>query len=218
MSFASLRIGSSAWRAARASAALGAYVRGDTAPDTALGALAPLGVPPRGWLSVLGSIDTTVVLILPRPGDPRGLALPRGVHAGGAVGWQEVDGSRWLLPSDPDLWREHDVAGHLLEPHDLAEAHRSLRGCVVEAAHIADVTHPAEWAQSSGSRDDGESLVDSWVLGPPALPAEPRQVAALGLRILLAADALGAIVDAATIDAAARTAVEAAYSTRRRPR
>lgn len=217
MSFASLRVGSPGWRAARAAATLGSFLRGEIPPDTALDVLGPLGAPPRGWLSVIGSLSTTVVLLLPRPGDPRGLALPRGVHAEGAVGWPQPEGSRWLLAMDDDGWQQHDLADGPSDAHDLAEAHRSLREWVVRAAHVADVTDPAELGHASGSRDDGESLVDAWVLGPPPLPSAARQVAALGLRMLLAVDALAPIVDTVGVAAAARTAVEAAYSTRVSP-
>lgn len=225
MSVASLDVGSPAWRAARAAVVVGALLRGDLSPDDGLDALAGLGDPPGGWWDVLSRARSaqSIGILLPRPGDPRGLALPRGVSADAVVGWSEPGGSSWLIPGEGDDWMALEAPFQEMPLRDLAEADRHLRACVVQAAHAldsdpaaADPLGPATAA--TVSRRMHEALVDMWVLGPPALPAGPRQLAALGLRMLLAVDDARARVETRDLESAARSAVEAAYGTTLKPR
>lgn len=220
MSVASLAVGAPAWRAARAAAAVGALLRGDAPADDILEVLSALGEPPGGWWEVISQARSTgsVALLLPRPGDPRGLALPRGLAAAGVVGWDEAHGSAWLIPEDGGHWLALEVPGRRTPPCDPAEVDRHLRGCVVRVAHALDVGRPTDDGMgmaptAAASRREQEALVDTWVLGPPALPAGPRQLAALGLRMLLAIDAAHAMVPTRDLESAARSAVEAAFST-----
>lgn len=219
MSVASLDVGSPAWRAARAATAVGALLRGDLSPDDALDVLAGLGDPPGGWWQILSRARAAdaIGILLPRPGDPRGLAVPRGLAPDAVVGWSESGGSAWLIPQGAGGWLAWEAPDQSMPRRDLVEADRQLRECVVQAAHALDAEPPADdrlgpTSAASISRREQEALVDLWVLGPPALAAGPRQVAALGLRMLLAVDDARARVETRDLECAARSAIEAAYT------
>lgn len=195
-------------------------MRGDAPADDLLGAVEPLGAPPQGWWDVWGAARASgsVALLLPRPGDPRGLGLPRDIFASGAVGWGQGSGSVWLIPSGDADWSVHERPDHPAPALDPEEAARSLRGAVVSAAHVVDRLDLDAVPSDARVRQMHERLIDSWILEPPALPASSRNLAATGLRMLLAlADARG-LVDTGALESAARTAVEAAFSTRGAPR
>jgi hypothetical protein len=215
MAVASLGISAPAWRAARAAAAVGAVLRAEASGDEALDALAAVGAPVGGWLRVVEAAraSRSLALVLPRPGDARGVALPRGVVAEGAIGWADSSGTSWLIASGESAWDAVEVHGAALPLRDPADALRALRACVVRAAHAIDVLDDLEPPAGSSSRAQQERLVDSWVLGPPPLPPERREMAVLGLRMLLALGAAPGLVDPDALEVAARTAVEAAYAT-----
>lgn len=223
---ASLEIGSPAWRAGRACACMGALLQGTAPADDVLGALADLGEPPEGWWDVLGSARSAggVTLLLPRPGDPRGLALPRGLAPDAALGWidDKASGSVWMVPDTASGWIR--VSSPLLTislPHP-DEALRELRKAVVDAAHTVDALVLDPRNADGRARQDREALVDSWILGPPALPPATRPLAVLGLRMLLALEPAHALVDTIALDTIAldtigleqraRSAVESAFS------
>lgn len=220
MPLASLRVGSPAWRAGRAAATLGSLARAHTAPDDVLGELAGLGEPPGGWLSLLGQARSAsaLALLLPRPGDPRGLALPRDVATDAAVGWGNEHESTWLLAMGGGAWELRESPGRPLTPPDAQEAHRRLRGAIVQAAHALDDMRGRDTLgdpipDDAGIRREHDAIVDSWVDGPPALPPSSRPLADLGLRMLLAIDAGRQLTDVTALEIAARSAVEAAYAT-----
>ena len=215
MPLASLRVGSPAWRAGRAAASLGSLARADTAPDDVLGELAGLGEPPGGWLSLLprARSASTLALLLPRPGDPRGLALPRDVATDAAVGWGNERQSTWLLAMGGGAWDLREFPGRPLTPPDAQEAHRRLRVAIVQAAHALDDMHGDPIVDDAGIRREHDAIVDSWVHGPPTLPPNSRPLADLGLRMLLAIDAGRQLTDVTALEIAARSAVEAAYAT-----
>jgi hypothetical protein len=136
----------------------------------------------------------------------------------------QAPGSAWLAPvnhavreSNPS-WILIDLPGQPVGFHDLRDCSRDLRTQIVRAAHILDVTesHP----EAAGLRNSVDDIVDTWILGPPALPAERRGLAAQGLGLLLAM-ALTRMpttgIDTRDIEAAARNAVEAAYSSSPNP-
>ena len=220
----SLAVGSAPWRAGRAAAVLLSWREGAIPTDTALGALEGLGAPDGGWWDVMGHIRKGgLQMRLPRAGDPRGVALPRSLAVDGLIGWPAGDakahGSVWLAPVDAPTrgikpsWRLIDLPGQDVRFHDLRECSRNLRTHIVRAAHILDMaeSHP----QASGLRKSVEGIVDSWILGPPALPAERRSLAAQGLGLILAMDQTrtpNAGIDTRDIERASRDAVEAAYS------
>lgn len=222
MHIAALGVGSAQWRAARAAVVLGAVMHDALPPDDALAGLAELG---GEWLDVLRDVRAegtqAISLILPRPGDPRGAAFPRGTDAQAAVGWGCRESSFWLIPHSHMDWLVHRAPGVAMSTTDPQEADRRLREAVVTAAHAADIT-PEVFASSAV--DDvhllGESIVDTWVGGEPPMRGDRRYLAARGLRVLMAAmaarpqDAV-ASSHVAELDAAARSAVEAAYSTSR---
>lgn len=218
MSAASLGVSTPAWRAGRAAAAIRGLRSGDAPADDVLAGLEVLGAPPQGWWDVLSAVRASegLTLLLPRPGDPRGLALPRTMTATGAVGWERRGGSTWLIPVDDGSWRVLEADGHPATPPDSEDAGRALRAAIVEAAHIVDDLEVTPGPVGDAARRQAERIVDSWILGPPALPASSRALGALGLRMLLALDGARSLIDAQTLDFAARTAVEAAYSSPRR--
>ena len=220
MTAASLRTGSPAWRAGRAAAVLGPLIRGEAPADDLLSAVELLGAPPQGWWQVWAAARAsgTVALLLPRPGDPRGLALPRGIAASGAVGWDESPGSAWLIPSGAADWTFHVRRDSPVPSPDPDDAGRALRSAVVAAAHVVDRLDFDLASREGSTRLEHERLVDSWVLGPPALPTSSRGLASLGLRMLLALDDARALVDTLALESAARSAVEAAYGTADSPR
>lgn len=222
----SLAVGSSGWRAARATTTLDAVLAGRLIPDDALTALDALGTPPSGWWDVLADIRRCTTpgrlsLVLPRPGDPRGVALPRDVAAEGALGWPTHRGSTWLA-CEPAGWRRIADVEQPLPATDPQDADQALRAEIVRAAHILDgqdVPPPAE-------RRSVDAIVDSWIMGPPPIPAYRRSLASSGLHVLLVLDVIaarrggaamtssdGVCVDQMALDRAARSAVEAAYST-----
>lgn len=230
MALASLGVGAPGWRAARAASVVAALLRGDLPADDALDGLADLGEPAEGWWTVIGRARRagSLGLLLPRPGDPRGISLPRGVITSGAVGWDTEDGSSWLLAVDGGAWHAIDLPGQSRPPRDLEEADRHLRVAVVQVAHLVDGLEvvgagvPRTPASGSGAapgsamtareRQECERTVDAWLLGSPALSARGRAVAAVGLRMLLAIDGIRALADSAPLEAAARQAVEAAFT------
>ena len=227
MSLASLGVGAPGWRAGRAAAVLAALLRADLPADDALDALASLGEPDEGWWSVVGRARRagSVALLLPRPGDPRGVSLPRGIMTSGAVGWDTDEGSSWLLADGVGQWHAIDLAGQRRPPRDLEEADRQLRVAVVDVAHLVDglgLLDPGVAGQATTmtvhERREVEQTVDSWLLGPPALAPRGRAIAAVGLRMLLAIDGVRALADSAPLEAAARQAVEAAYTLGPAPR
>lgn len=214
--------GSEPWRAARAAACGQALLAGQLPADTALGLLEPLGPPPGGWLDWLARLrqatPARIALVLPRPGDPRGLALPREIDASAAVGVGEGDRTSWLLPEAGLAWREITVAEGIHRNVDLRECDRALRFAVVQAAHAVDAAGAITGAASERAARVAESTVDAWVLTPPLLPADQRRLASLSLRMLLAVgnpsaprDAL-ALIHVPSLEAAARAALEAAFS------
>lgn len=226
----SLGVGSPGWRAARAITTLDALLSGRLIPDDALMALDSLGTPPSGWWDVLAEIRRCTTpgrlsLVLPRPGDPRGVALPRDVAAEGALGWPTHRGSTWLVCA-PTGWRLIADVEQPLPATEPQDAHQTLRAEIVRAAHILDgqdLPPPAE-------RGSVDAIVDSWIMGPPPIPAHRRSLASSGLRILLGLDVIaarrggaavtspgGVGVDQMALDRAARSAVEAAYSTHGSP-
>lgn len=215
MTAASLGVASPAWRAGRAAAAMHALLDGEVPADDVLAGLRSLGTPQVGWWDVLAAVraGACCLLLLPRPGDPRGLALPRDADATGAVGWPRPGGSTWLIPGGDLGWRVHEAPGLCPAPADVAEADRMLRAAIVEAAHVIDVLESHGEPVGDSARREQERLVDSWVLGPPALPRSSRALAALGLRMLLAIDGARALVDTRALESAARNAVEVAFST-----
>lgn len=216
---ASLDVASQPWRGARAAATMLAFLRRDLPADDVLAGVESVGTAPHGWWSILERVRHAgaVSLLLPRPGDPRGLALPRGVTAQAALGWPEGGGTSWLIPTGMDTWSALDLPQHAMGLPDPAACERRVREEVVRAAHAVDAMDldPAGVA-GRGAR---EAIVDSWLLGPPALPQHRRALAALSLRILLALDAVGSgapharVLDTASLESAARAALEAAYST-----
>lgn len=216
---ASMDIASRPWRGARAAATLLAYLRGDMPADEVLAGLEALGAPPQGWWDILGQVRRAgaVSLLLPRPGDPRGLALPRGMAAETALGWPEGGGSAWLIPTGLDTWIALDLPEHRVALPDTAACDRRVREEVVRAAHAFDAMDAGpEGVAGRGAR---EAIVDSWLLGPPALPHHRRALASVSLRVLLALEALGSgsaharVMDTTALESAARAALEAAYST-----
>ena len=211
---ASLGIGSPAWRAGRASASIGALLDGDASADDVLDGLADVGEPPQGWWEVLGSVRSAgaVALLLPRPGDPRGLALPRGIVAEAAVGWPVGPETHWLIPDAECGWSRVEARPLTAVPSHPEESLRELRRAVVEAAHTVDALELESRAGDPNARREQEAVVDSWLLGPPPLPAATRHLAALGLRMLLALEGARALVDTDSLEHAARSAVESAFS------
>lgn len=189
-------------------------------PDDALASLTELG---GDWLDVLPEVRATdsISLILPRPGDPRGAAFPRGTEAQAAVGWGGSRSSVWWIPQSDSSWLAHRATGAGIITVGLQEADRRLREAVVHAAHAADLTSEVFAPPTVGGvhlLDEG--IVDDWVGGQPALRGDRRQIASRGLRVLMAAmaaqprDAV-ASSHVVELDAAARSAVEAAYGTLR---
>lgn len=214
MSLASLGVGTPAWRAGQVASALAAVLRGDVAADDALDVLASVGEPAGGWWAVLGQARQaqSVALLLPRPGDPRGIALPRGLGAEAAVGWGDGRVSAWLLPTGTRAWESVELIGQGVPTRDVHDADRQMRESVVELAHLLDVVDRSGPASTPEARRDVEATVDAWVLGAARLPSGRRQLASVGLRMLLALEGARSIVDVGSLEAAARTAVEAAYS------
>lgn len=214
MSAASLDVATPAWRAGRAAAAIQGLRTGEVPADDVLAGLDALGAPPSGWWDILAVARASerLCLLLPRPGDPRGLALPRGLTATGALGWARDGGTTWLIPDDDASWRFYEDAGAPTIP-DSQEALRTLRAAIVEAAHIVDALDTPTAPDGEVVRRRAERIIDSWILGPPPLPAASRALAALGLRMLLATEGARTLVDVVALESAARTAVEAAYST-----
>lgn len=214
MPAASLEVGSPAWRAGRASAGIGALLQGRAAADDVLASLTGAGDPTRGWWEVLRTIRTGggLVLLLPRPGHPRGLALPRGMVAEAALGWTMGDAMRWMIPGVTSGWSR--VEGPLLSsrPPQPDEALRVLRRAVVDAAHTVDALELDARHADAQARQAQETLIDSWVLGPPPLPTATRHLATLGLRMLLSLEGARALVDTTSLEQAARSAVESAFS------
>lgn len=214
MDVTSLEEGSTRWRAARVSVILGAWLRREAAADDLLGWLAPLGDAPGGWWSALGKVSAagSVHLVLPRPGDPRGLLLPRLVDCDAAVGWRGAGGSSWLIPRDPAEWEVLEVSAPPPALPDPGEARRQLRTRVVEAAHALDLAGQGPSPRAASGRRDAEAAVDAWVLGAPPLPGASRDLAVTGLRMLLALNASADMPEVDALEIAARTAVEVAYS------
>ena len=202
-----------AWRAARVAATLSGLVRTVLSPDEALGQLASCGEPPDGWLEVLAGVRRVrpgaVILLLPRPGDPRGLALPRELDSGGIVGWS---GAAWLAATEGGWVALPGTSGAL--PPDPAEADRALREAIVAAAHVVDATGDARGQadrEASSDRGAHERLIDAWVRSTPSLPADRRSLAVRGLRILLAIDDARDVVDVLALESAARTEIGRAH-------
>ncbi len=163
---------------------------------------------------------SAVALVLPRPGDVRGLPLPRDIAAPAAFGWGSATEGTWWIPDGSQGWSSLEV-NRPVEPPDVAEADRALRAAVVGAAHAFDATQQTA-PPSATERRTHDDLIDQWVLGHPSLPADRRDLATRGLRMLFVADAAipGAVLSQQEIVAlgdAARGAVEAAYSTRLKP-
>lgn len=210
--------GSAAWRAGRAAVTLAAILHARVAADDGLDALAALGAPEEGWWSVLSDTRQapSLEVRLPRSGDPRGVPLPRHVSADAAIGWSCHDGgSRWLIPTGGIEW----FAVHLPETRvagaDAEDAARILRSEVVRVAHILDLDESARGEARERSRIERD--IDSWILGPPALPGERRALASMSLRVLLAMTRAGIPrTDAGgdRLERAARAGVEAAFSLR----
>ena len=219
MPLASLRVGAPAWRAGRAVAAWEAVIRAQAPADDALDALAEVGTPDSGWWEVLGHVrkSSAIGLLLPRPGDPRGIALPRGIVAEAAVGWGDTSASTWLLPTSDGSWDLVDLPGQGLPTRDVDEAHRRLRSAVVDMAHVADGLDAPGHGAIPAARESLELTVDAWVLGPLRLPGRRRQLASMGLRMLLALEGARTIADSSPLEDAARTAIEAAFSLTRAP-
>lgn len=211
---ASLGIGSPAWRAGRACASIGTFLDGAAAADDVLGELADLGEPLHGWWEVLASVRSSraVVLLLPRPGDPRGLALPRGIVAEAVLGWEAGPVTHVLVPEPSRGWMQVEAPPLNAVPPHPEEALRELRKAVVEAAHTVDDLDLESRESDPRVRSDQEAVVDSWVLGPPPLPVAARHLAGLGLRMLLALEGARALVNTGPLEYAARGAVESAFS------
>lgn len=214
MPAASLDVASPAWRAARASAGIGALLQGRAAADDVLDSLADVGEPSEGWWEVLTTMRAAggIVLLLPRSGDPRGLALPRGMLAEAALGWRVGAGTQWLIPDPTSGWIRVDGPLLIGTPPHPEEALRALRRAVVDAAHAVDARDIDAPAGDGRARQEQEALVDSWVMGPPPLPSASRILAALGLRMLLSLEGARALVDTTPLERAARSAVESAFS------
>lgn len=212
----SLASGTPAWRAARAAACLGALLTGRAAADDVLGHLRSAGEPEGGWWTSLEALRAfaphAVALRLPRPGDPRGVSLPRDVTTTGLVGWCGPHSSHWLIPHG-DGWLGLD--GAAVQTLDPAEADRALREAIVHAAHEVDVR---ELMARSGPRESIEGCVAEWIDAPPPLPGTSRELAGRGLRMLLGVDAARTFLDVEGLERAARSAVEAAYTTVLEPR
>ncbi len=217
--------GEARWRAARAGMSIGAFLDGDLAPDDLFESLKEVGAPEGGWWEVIARIRAagigrpTICVRLPRPGDPRGVALPRGFVADALVGCSvsaPSPASIWLVPEAGDRWVTFPFAADIPRLADMAECDRALRAAVVQAAHALDVA--AAMPSPAGGRDRAEATVDAWVLGTPALPAPQRAMASSALRVLLALESLprqsdaDVLSDRAALERAARDALEAAYS------
>lgn len=199
------------------------------AADTALAHLGAMGAPDGGWLPILGQIRQSewLALRLPRPGDPRGVALPPDIAVDAALAWSDRDrGLRLLIPTGPGgsanpplsgrdaHWDIVDVGQASLPMDDPAECDRALRSQVVEAAHLLDAVEDPMTPYGDGERGSMEALVDSWLLGPPPLPSARRSLAGMALRVLLATSRIDASarIDASGLERAARAALEASYS------
>lgn len=217
--------GEARWRAARAGMSIAAFLDGDLAPDDLFGSLETVGAPNEGWWEVIARVRAagvarpTICVRLPRPGDPRGVALPRGVVAEALVGWSvpaSSPASVWLVPEAGNRWLSFTLAADLPRLADVAECDRALRAAIVQAAHALDVA--AAVPSPVGGRDRAEATVDAWVLGAPPLAAPRRAMASTALRVLLALESLpgqsddDGLPDAMALEGAARDALEAAYS------
>jgi hypothetical protein len=124
----------------------------------------------------------------------------------------------WLIPSGDVAWTVYLRPDAAVPTPDPEEAGRALRSAVVSAAHVVDGLDIDPSARDHRARLAHEQLVDSWILGPPALPPSSRSLATLGLRMLLTIDDARALVDTVALESAARSAVEAAFSTVAAPR
>jgi len=216
-----LERGAPAWRAARAAACFGALLRAQGNADTALEQLADVGRPQGGWLEVFAALRapqiTGLALVLPRPGDARGVAMPRDVLCEAAVGWGDAASSTWLIPTDDHRWDCLSLPTGVAPP-EASAADRQLRSAVVAAAHLLD--HGAIAGPPRLDRP-GDGDIDAWLIAEPLLPARRRDLAARGLRILQAVGAArsSGLLErdrVVPLDEAARGAVEAAYGTLRR--
>ena len=209
---------------------LGASLRGAAADDV-FGGLMPLGEPPGGWWEQVARLHASsrpgVRLALPRPGDPRGVQVPHGMDGEGAVGCGAGRHVRWLIAHANGEWVMWDDHGGFPRPSVPAEsADRDLRAAVVEAAHALDSTGTNPLGQ--GLPTSVDMIVDAWLLHGDRLPAPSRRLAAAALPMLVAAHAVtsphapGGITAHETqrlrnalrsVEPAARTALESAYST-----
>lgn len=215
---------------------LGASLRGASADDVFDG-LAPLGEPPGGWWDVVANLKAShrprVVLTLPRPGDRRGVHIPATVDLEGAVGCSAGLHKRWLGAHTSDQWLGWDdhTGGlwHTGSPWPtvaMDAADRELRAAVVLAAHSLDDTGTNPLGQ--GLPSFVETIVDAWLEPAHRLPAASRRLAAAALPMLVAFhlaasaqtpvgitvhDTQRMVTALSSVEPAARTALEAAYST-----
>src|SRR6266542_4050005 len=193
------RLGGMSWLRSGLLAAWGsAFLDGRTEDDV------PLGWALTAWRD-RGA--TALRLVLPAPGDPRGLPGPspfstatmaagEGVHGGGLGLVPEVTrhGSELGSGAYGVCWRAYpDLAEPPADPLAVAEAEHDLTGALREAASTLAAMDAASWRPEVA----GE-LARLRRVGAPALPPgyPPRAV-----RLLAQADRLAAVLELAAADA-----------------
>lgn len=175
-------------------------------------------------MAALRAEPHSVLLALPRPGDPRRVPMPD-LHAEGAVGCMAAASGRWLLALPDGSWARLVHEGLPPLPATPADADRDLRGALVASAHALDDAGANPFGAGLPSGID--RTVDAWLASSVPVDPAARGIAARGLRLLLAATTGLSrldITDTTTaadgrrrgallaIEPAARAAVEAAYS------
>jgi hypothetical protein len=162
-------------------------------------------VVPLGWaLSAWRDLGTAALrLVLPVPGDPRGLPGPGGFSVAAMAAGEGVHGGGLgLVPavtrhgSEPGsatfsvCWQAFcDVGALAADPLALSEAEHDLAGAVREAASTLAAADTASWRPAP----DGDLARVRRVGAPPLPPGCPAQAA----RLLAQADRLAALLELA---------------------
>lgn len=210
-----------------------AWLRGAVSFDAAVDALADAGIAtvrglpdnagvvPIGWaLTELRTHDERVWLVLPAPGDIRGVPPMPGLAAVAVQAGQLVRGSRLALTPDPDpsaesgwlAWdlRELSVIPAPAEQLTLAQAAGTLRMATVQASDLLGDLDVARWNPAAAEllrRPDGRRL--------PLPPDHDREAALLVARaqaLLGILDLAGADAPGAALSASAAASREAALA------